>query len=71
MSRKYQRFKTIQHALEKTIKEYATSSSPHGIGYIFEARSSLTTKCFWFMIVGMAIILRYVGWMESYLPQLR
>ena len=60
MSRKYKRFKTIQHALEKTIKEYATSSTPHGIGYIFEAQSSLTSKCFWFIIVGMAVILRYI-----------
>ena len=68
MSRKYQRFKTIQHALEKTIKEYATSSSPHGIGYIFEARSSLTTKCFWFIIVGIAVMLRYVGCIELYRP---
>ena len=56
---KQKKIKTVQHAVEKTIQEYATSSTPHGIGYIFEPRSSSIAKCFWFIIVGLAVILRY------------
>ena len=44
---------------ETTVVEYASSSSAHGIGYIFETGRWGIERLFWVLIVGFAIIFRY------------
>ena len=45
---------------ETTIKEYASSSSAHGIAYIFEPHRLGLERLFWILIVSIALIFRYV-----------
>ena len=44
---------------ETTVIEYASSSSAHGIGYIFEDGRWGLERLFWVLLVGFAIIFRY------------
>ena len=60
MTKSRKRNNSIQHAVEKTAEEYATSSSAHGIGYTTEPRKFPIDTCFWVLIVGIAIIARYM-----------
>ena len=60
MAKRKARNKSIQHAVEKTAAEYASSSSAHGIGYITQPRKYPVDTCFWGLIVGIAIIFRYI-----------
>ena len=46
-------------ALETTVREYASSSSAHGISYIFESNRLGLERGFWVLIVGIALIIRY------------
>ena len=46
-------------ALETTVREYASSSSAHGVSYIFESNRLGLERGFWVLIVGIALIIRY------------
>ena len=44
---------------ENTVIEYASSSSAHGVAYIFETGRWGIERLFWVLLVGFAIIFRY------------
>ena len=45
---------------ETTVVEYASSSSAHGVGYIFESGRWGIERFLWILIVGFAVIFRHV-----------
>ena len=54
---------TISESLEgfeTTILEYASSTSAHGVTYIFETGRWAIERFFWTIVVGFAIIFRHV-----------
>ena len=46
-------------SFKKTLKEYASSSSAHGIAYIFEPDRLGLERLLWIFVVGFALIFRY------------
>ena len=44
---------------ETTAIEYASSSSAHGVAYIFETGRWGIERFFWVLVVGFALIFRY------------
>jgi hypothetical protein len=47
-----------QKCAEKTVREYAASSSAHGISYIFEENRVGLERVFWVVVVGLGLVLR-------------
>ena len=45
-------------SFKETVHEYASSSSAHGIVYIFEPGRLRLERLLWFVIVGFALIFR-------------
>ena len=50
--------KYYQKCAEKTVREYAASSSAHGISYIFEENRVGVERLFWVVVVGVALVFR-------------
>ena len=44
--------------LKATVREYAASSTAHGIAYIFESDRHGLERIFWTLFVGIAITIR-------------
>ena len=53
-------FKQKSHwmVFKDTVKEYASSSSAHGIAYIFESGRLPLERLLWEIVVGFALIFR-------------
>ena len=45
-------------AFSKTVNEFASSSSAHGIAYIFEPGRLSLERLLWIFVVGFALIFR-------------
>ena len=50
--------KSHYRAFKDTVNEYASSSSAHGIAYIFESDRLPVERLFWIFGVGFALIFR-------------
>ena len=59
-SRSSSRLKQKSHcrAFKDTVNEYASSSSAHGVAYIFESDRLGLERLFWIFVVGFALIFR-------------
>ena len=59
-SRASSRLKKKSHCrvFKDTVNEYASSSSAHGIAYIFESDRLGLERLFWIFVVGFALIFR-------------
>ena len=45
--------------LNKTVHEYAASSTAHGVAYIFEPNRWFVERLLWMILIGFAFIFRF------------
>ena len=61
------KYKSHSRAFKDTVNEYASSSSAHGVAYIFESDRLPIERLFWVFCVGFALVFRYPEMLHLYI----
>ena len=61
------KYKSHSRAFKDTVNEYASSSSAHGVAYIFESDRLPIERLFWIFGVGFALVFRYLEILNLYI----
>ena len=65
------KYKSHSRAFKDTVNEYASSSSAHGVAYIFESNRLPIERLFWVFGVGFALVFRYLETPNLYIIDIK
>ena len=61
------KYKSHSRAFKDTVNAYASSSSAHGVAYIFELDRLPIERLFWVFCLGFALVFRYPEMLHLYI----